>query len=199
MTTMQRAAARTQSQRENSEKHQLFQRDVLPLRERLHHHALRLTRNHADAEDLVQETLANAYAAFSSFQQGTNLIAWLRRIMTNAYINSYRKSKRSPQYPVDDITDAQQFAESRHSSSAAPSSEELALNMLPDSEIQTAMQALPEHIRAVVYYADVEGLTRKDIAEIMNTPHGTVMSRLYRGRRALAKSLGHLESGCRPM
>ncbi|OBF26710.1 hypothetical protein A5724_31195 [Mycobacterium sp. ACS1612] len=175
---------------ENFETHQRFQRDVLPLLDRLDRQALRLTRNHADAEDLVQDTLANAYAAFASFQEGTNLIAWLGRIMTNAYISSYRRSQRRPQYPVDDITDAQQYAESRHSSSGSPSSEELALKMLPDSEIRAAMQELPEHIRTVVYYADVEGLRRSDIAKIMNTPHGTVMSRLYRGRRRLQKVLG---------
>jgi RNA polymerase sigma-70 factor (ECF subfamily) len=192
MTTIQGAAARTRKQPKDFEQHERFERDVLPLRDRLHHHALGLTRNHADAEDLLQDTLANAYAGFTSFRQDTNLIAWLRRIMTNAYISSYRKSKRNPQYPVEDISDAQQVAESRHSSSGSPSSEELALNMLPDSDIQSAMQALPEHIRTVVYYADVEGLRRRDIAEIMHTPHGTVMSRLYRGRRQLQRSLGHL-------
>ncbi|WP_151529469.1 MULTISPECIES: sigma-70 family RNA polymerase sigma factor [Corynebacterium] len=169
---------------------QRFEDDALPLLDQLYGGALRMTRNPADAEDLVQETYFKAYQAFSSFQPGTNLKAWLYRIMTNTYINSYRKKKRRPQQlPTEEITDHQLMNTSTHDSTGLESAEVEALKLLPNTQIADAMNQLSEDYRMVVYYADVEGLAYKEIAEIMGTPLGTVMSRLHRGRRQLRDAL----------
>lgn len=163
-----------------------FERDALPLLDQLYRGALRLTNNPADAEDLLQDTKMHAYAGFRSFRNGTNLNAWLYRILTNTWINTHRKKQRRPVvYQNAEITDARLAAQSRHSSTGLRSAEEEALRALPDADITAAMQALPAEHRMAVYYADVEGLPYKHIAEIMHTPVGTVMSRLHRGRRRL--------------
>jgi RNA polymerase sigma-70 factor, ECF subfamily len=163
---------------------------VLPLLSSLYGAAYRLTRNQADAEDLVQETYLRAYRGFASFREGTNLKAWLYRILTNNYINTYRKKQREPQtVEGPDDVDEWYLYDRLGGRNVEGSAEEAVLDKMPDQAVKDAVESLPERFRLPVLLADVEGFSYKEIAEIMDTPIGTVMSRLHRGRKALEKAL----------
>jgi RNA polymerase sigma-70 factor, ECF subfamily len=167
-----------------------FERDVMPLLNGLYSSALRMTRNPTDAEDLVQETVLRAYRGFAGFQEGTNLKAWLYRILTNSFINTYRKKQREPvtvEGP-DDI-DEWYLYDRLGARSVEPSAESEVLEQLPDEDVQRALETLPEGFRMAVLLADVQGFSYKEIAEMLAIPIGTVMSRLHRGRKALEKAL----------
>src|SRR5579875_711237 len=154
--------------------------------------ALRMTRNPADAEDLVQETFLKAYRSFDSFTEGTNLRAWLYRILTNTYINTYRAAKRRPEMAdVEDVEDLYLYRRISpgDGGDSGRSAEDIALEGFTDDEVKAAIEALPEAFRIAVLLADVEGFSYKEIAEITEVPIGTVMSRIHRGRRALQKTL----------
>jgi RNA polymerase sigma-70 factor (ECF subfamily) len=170
-----------------------FERDAIPLLDQLYSAAQRLTRSRADAEDLVQETMLRAYTRFGLFREGTHLKAWLMRIMHNIWINNHHKTRRRPAEQLsDEITDWQQAAERRHIPIGYRAAEVEALEALPDHEITKALESLPENLRMTVYYADVHGYRYREIAQIMDVPIGTVMSRLHNARRRLRISLAGL-------
>ena len=163
-----------------------FERDALPLIHDFYRHALKLTHDHADAEDLLQETAAKAFAGFHGFRDGTNLGGWLYRILLNSHISSYRKQQRRPaQWLTDEFTDGQLVAEAAHTSGGLRSAEDEVLDLIGDDNIQTAMRQLPEKLRTALYYADVEGLRISEIAAITDAPAGTVMTRIHRARHRL--------------
>jgi RNA polymerase sigma-70 factor, ECF subfamily len=165
---------------------QRFERDALEYVDQLYSAAMRMTRNPQDAEDLVQEAYTKAYSSFHQYRPGTNLKAWLYRILTNTYINLYRKRQRQPQQAATDTVEDWQMAKAaQHTSTGLRSAETEALDHLPDSDVKDALQAIPEEFRLAVYFADVEGFAYKEIAEILDIPIGTVMSRLHRGRKLL--------------
>jgi RNA polymerase sigma-70 factor (ECF subfamily) len=158
----------------------------------LYNAALRMTRNPSDAEDLVQETYLKAYRGFGGFQEGTNLKAWLYRILTNTFINNYRSKKRRPEETeLDDLDNLYLYRRlsGAQGSTAGRSAEDEVLDRITESEVKDAIEALPEQFRMAVLLSDVEGFSYKEIAEILDIPIGTVMSRLHRGRRALQKRL----------
>lgn len=182
---------RTEEHRESeAERRQRFEADALAFSAQLYVAAIRMTRNPADAEDLVQESYTKAYSSFHQFAPGTNLRAWLYRILTTTYINTYRKQQRQPQISDGaDVKDWQLVKAEAHTSSGLKSAEMVALENLPDSDVKDALQTLAPGFRLAVYLADVEGFAYKGIAEMMGTPIGTVKSRLNRGRNQLRARL----------
>ena len=178
----------------NEEEVRRFQQEALPMLDSLYGAALRMTRNPADAEDLVQETMLRAFRSFDRFEPGTNLKAWLFRILTNAYINTYRKKQREPQkVSQDQVEDFDLYQELKdHDPELSRTPETIVLDSLVDSDILEAIEDLPEQFRLAVVLSDIEGFSYAEMAEIMGVPMGTVMSRLHRGRRALQKRLWDL-------
>ncbi|MEI9906558.1 MAG: sigma-70 family RNA polymerase sigma factor [Actinomycetota bacterium] len=167
------------------ERNARFERDALAFTDQLYSAALRYTKNPHDARDLVQDTFLKAFSSFHQFEQGTNLKAWLYRVLTTTFINSYRKSQRQPMISNTEIDDWQLAQSASHTSDQGKSAEIEALENMPDSDVKRALQEIPEEFRIAVYLADVEGFSYKEIAEIVGVPTGTVMSRLHRGRKAL--------------
>jgi RNA polymerase sigma-70 factor, ECF subfamily len=185
-----------------AERTRRFERDALQYMNQLYAAALRYTRNPHDAQDLVQDTYAKAYTSFHQFEPGTNLKAWLYRVLTTTFINTYRKDQRRPQAADSELEDWQLSSAASHTSDQGKSTEDLVLENLPDSDIKRALAEIPEEFRIAVYLADVEGFSYKEIAEIVNVPAGTVMSRLHRGRKLLreklsnyARELGYVKGG----
>jgi RNA polymerase sigma-70 factor (ECF subfamily) len=179
-----------------------FERDALVFMDQLYAAALRYTKNPEDARDLVQDTYLKAFNSFHQFEEGTNLRAWLYRILTTTFINTYRKDQRRPQLASGELEDWQLAEAQSHTSDLGKSAEVEALEKLPDSDIKRALQEIPEEFRIAVYLADVEGFSYKEIANIVEVPAGTVMSRLHRGRKLLrekladyAKELGYSTEG----
>ncbi|MCJ0871902.1 sigma-70 family RNA polymerase sigma factor [Streptomyces sp. AP-93] len=182
-------AAETDGQRSTR-----FERDALGHRTLLYAQAVRLTRNSADAEDLVQETYTRAYRSFHQFRPGTNLRAWLLRILTNAFLTDYRKQQGQPRFAAaSDIEDWQLAGAASHTSGGLPSAESQVMDRIPDPVVSEALRVIPSEFRTVVYLADVEGLPYEEIAALVGIPNGTVNSRLHRGRSRLRTLLdGHL-------
>jgi len=168
-----------------------FAEDAMPLMDQLYSAALRMTRNAADAEDLLQETYLKAYRGYERFQEGTNLKAWMYRILTNSYINRYRAKQRRPdETDLADVEDMYLYRRlGGESSEIGSSAEDAFLNSVTDDAVKAAIEAIPENFRIAVLLADVEGFAYKEIAEILDVPIGTVMSRIHRGRKALEKQL----------
>lgn len=166
-----------------------FERDAMQYTNQMYAAALRYTKDPHDAQDLVQDTYAKAFTSFHQFEPGTNLKAWMYRILSTTFINSYRKDQRRPQISDGELEDWQIFDASSHTSDQGRSAEEVALDGIVDLDVRAALAAMPEDFRMAVYLADVEGFSYKEIAEIVGVPAGTVMSRLHRGRKLLRASL----------
>ena len=174
-----------------------FERDALQYSRQLYSAAMRMARNTADAEDLVQETFLKAYRAYDTFEEGTNLKAWLYRILTNTYINKYRKESRRPsETDLGDVEDLYLYRRlgSEDTADVSRTTEDRVLDGLVESDIKAAVEELPENFRMPVLLADLEGFSYKEIAEILDIPIGTVMSRLHRGRKAMQKRLWEFAS-----
>jgi RNA polymerase sigma-70 factor, ECF subfamily len=184
------AGAEATARADESELRERFEREVLPLLPSLYGAAMRMTRNPSDAEDLLQDTYLRAFRGFASFHEGTNLKAWLYRILTNSFINNYRKKQREPQtVEGPDDVDEWYLYDRLGGRSVELSAENEVLDRIPDEDVKAALESLPENFRLAVLLADVEGFSYKEIAEIMEVPIGTVMSRLHRGRKALERAL----------
>ena len=169
-----------------------FTEQAMPLMGSLYAAAMRMTRNPADADDLVQETYLRAYRGFGGFQEGTNLKAWMYRILTNTYINAYRAKQRRPdETDLDEVEDLYLYRRlgGLEAARSGRSAEDELMDTFSEAEVKQAVEDLPENFRMAVLLADVEGFAYKEIAEILDIPIGTVMSRLHRGRKALQKAL----------